>query len=68
MNKTIFTNYINYQKIKRSNKDFIIFDLDKNDNLISFILTNDLLRHKKEYSQFRVLNIFKSEIKTIVKL
>lgn len=68
MNKTIFTNYINYQKIKRSNKDFIIFDLDKNDNLISFILTNDLLRHKKEYSQFRALNIFKSEIKTIVKL
>jgi len=48
--------------IMKSKKDFICFTLNKEETkVIDYILTNDLTRHRKQYQQFRLLDIIKKE-------
>jgi len=46
--------------IMKSKKDFICFTLNKEETkVIDYILTNDLTRYRKQYQQFRLLEIVK---------
>jgi hypothetical protein len=58
-------NLLQALKINKSNKDFILFDYDKNNKLTNFVLTNDLQRFKKQFKTFRVISCIKSNINTI---
>ncbi len=49
-------------QINRSNKDFILFDLDNNNKITAYKLTNDLTRYRNNFQHFRILNILKQEI------
>ena len=49
--------------INRTNKDFIYFDLDNNNNLTAFKFSNEPLRYRNNFQHYRVTNIFKTEIK-----
>jgi len=49
--------------INKTNKDFIYFDLDNNNNLTAFKFSNEPLRYRNNFQHYRVLNIFKTEIK-----
>ena len=48
--------------INKTKKDFIYFDLDNNNNLTAFKFSNEPLRYRNNFQQYRVLNIFKTEI------
>ncbi len=58
-------NLLQALKINKSNKDFILFDYDKNNKLTNFVLTNDLQRFRKQFKTFRVISCIKSNINTI---
>jgi len=48
--------------IIKSKKDFICFTLDETETkVVDYILTNDLTRYRKQYQQFRLLDIVKKE-------
>jgi hypothetical protein len=60
---TININYTTLINIYRSNKDFILFDLNDDKNKITcYKLTNDLQRYKKNFEHFRVVSTLKNEI------
>lgn len=48
--------------INKTNKDFVYFDLDNNNNLTAFKFSNEPLRYRNNFEHFRVTNIFKTEI------
>ena len=54
--KTITAN-----KIVNSKKDFLFYDIDENNNLVNYILTNDFKR-KKEFTQFRIVSTIQKEL------
>ena len=59
-------NFIDAIKISKSKKTFCVFEADKNNKIIKYILTNDLHRHyHKKINNFRLTEIIKGEIKTI---
>ena len=43
-------------KILNSKKDFLFFDIDKNNKVTNFVLTNKYSDYKKLYSNFRVVS------------
>lgn len=48
--------------IMKSKKVFICFTLNKEETkVVDYILTNDLTRYRKQYQQFRLLDIIKKE-------
>ena len=47
-------------KIVKSKKDFLLYDINENGVLINYILTNDFKR-KKEFDGFRVVSTIQSE-------
>tara|TARA_B110000503_G_scaffold73464_1_gene113488 strand:- start:194 stop:385 length:192 start_codon:yes stop_codon:yes gene_type:complete len=47
-------------KIVNSKKDFFFYDIDKNNKVINYILTNDFKR-KKEFDSFRVISTVQKE-------
>jgi hypothetical protein len=55
-------NNLNRYNIIKSNKDFLLFDIDINSNLKYFKCTNDLQRYKNKYTYFRVLSCIKNEL------
>lgn len=60
---TININYSTLINIYRSNKDFILFDLnDDKTKIVCYKLTNDLQRYKKSFTYFRVVSTLKNEI------
>ena len=59
----VIINNLNRYNIIKSNKDFLLFDIDKNSNLKAFKCTNDLHRYKNKYKYFRVLSCIKNELK-----
>lgn len=62
-NKTIVNlSFAKQVQINRSNKDFILFDLDNNNKITAYKLTNDLTRYRNNFQHFRVLNILKQEL------
>ncbi len=51
-------------KVLKSKKDFFFYDLDKNNIVVNYILTNDFKR-KKEFQEFRVVTTVQSEYEFI---
>ncbi len=51
-------------KVLKSKKDFFFYDLDKNNIVVNYILTNDFKR-KKEFQEFRVISTVQSEYEFI---
>ena len=52
-----------------SRKDFILFNLDDNNTRVtSYKLTNDLKRYRKDYQNFRLLDIVKKQNINKIKL
>jgi len=47
-------------KIVNSKKDFFFYDIDENNKVINYILTNDFKR-KKEFDSFRVISTVQKE-------
>jgi hypothetical protein len=47
-------------KIVKSKKDFLLYDINENGVLTNYILTNDFKR-KKEFNGFRVVSTIQSE-------
>ena len=55
--------------ISKSKKDFLLFTLNKQETkVLSYMLTNDLTRHRKQFQQFRLLQIVKKQNKNTIKL
>ena len=53
-------------KLINTNKDFICYSLTKDKTQIdSYILTNDLYRHRNKYTNFKALSCIKKQFNTI---
>jgi hypothetical protein len=48
-------------KIVNSKKDFLFYDMDENNKLVNYILTNDFKR-KNEFTQFRIVSTIQREL------
>lgn len=60
-------NLIDAYKINKSKKTFCVFETDKNNKIKKYTLTDDLHRHYKQgKNNFRLTEIIKNEIKTIL--
>jgi hypothetical protein len=46
-------------KVHTTNKDFCLFCIDNNNNIISIKFTNDLQRYRNQYNTFRLVSIVK---------
>ena len=51
-------------KIVKSKKDFLLYDINENGVLINYILTNDFKR-KKEFNGFRVVSTIQANYEFI---
>lgn len=49
----------------RTNKDFLVYDLNHKNKLTRFTLTNDLQRHKNNYTHFKVLSCCNIKLKEL---
>ena len=53
-------------KLINTNKGFICYSLNKDKTSIeSYILTNDLYRHRNKYTNFKALSCIKKQFNTI---
>ena len=53
-------------KLINTNKDFICYSLNKDKTEISsYILTNDLFRHRNKYTNFNALSCIKKQFNSI---
>ena len=60
-------NLLDAYKINKSKKTFCVFEIDKNNKIKKYVLTDDLHRHYKQgKNNFRITEIIKNEIKTIL--
>lgn len=57
----VLLNRATLNKVIKSEKDFILFDINKSNVMTSYMLTNDLARHKKDYQYFRVIGTIKEQ-------
>jgi len=55
-------NFANQVQINRTNKDFILFDINTDNKITAFKLTNDLTRYRNRFQHFRLVEIIKQEI------
>ena len=55
-------NFANQVQINRSNKDFILFDVNSANKITSFKLSNDLSRWRNHFQHFRLVEVIKQEI------
>ena len=53
-------------RIAKTNKEFILFDLDSNNNIINYRLTNNLERWHNHFSKMMLTDIFKKETNSIL--
>lgn len=65
MNQSIKISILQGLKILNTNKDFILYNLDANNKIKEYKLTNDLIRYKKQYKAFKVISCIKRNINTI---
>lgn len=60
---------INYKlliTLAASNKDFFMFDLNKDkDKIVCYKLTNDIQRYKNSFQYFRVVSTLKNETRNL---
>ena len=53
-------------KLINTNKDFICYSLNKDKTQIdSYILTNDLYRHRNKFTNFKALSCIREQFNTI---
>lgn len=43
-------------KLNSTNKDFFLFDTDKQNKVVNYIFTNDFFRYKNKFKKFRVIS------------
>lgn len=65
MNQSIKISILQGLKILNTSKDFILYNLDANNKVTDYKLTNDLFRYKKQYKAFKVVSCIKRNINTI---
>ena len=54
--------FVNQVQINRTNKDFILFDINKDNKITAFKLTNDLTRYRNNFQHFRLVEVIRQEI------
>lgn len=47
--------------IAKSNKTFISYNLDSQNNLIEYCLNDNFMRYKTQYNTFKLLDIFRQD-------
>ncbi len=47
--------------ILKSKKTFISFNIDKDKNLINYVINDNFMRYKNQYQTFAVLDLFKQQ-------
>lgn len=52
-------------KLLLTKKSFVFFDVDRENKAINLKLTNDYIRYKNHYSNFRVISTIESKLKYI---
>ena len=52
-------------RILNSNKDFVFFNLDNNNKVVNFTLSNEYQKNKKIHSSFRIISTIKKEYEFI---
>jgi hypothetical protein len=52
-------------KISSTKKHFCFFNVDENNRIKGIKLTNDISRYRKQYTNFRDVNILKKQINNI---
>ena len=67
MNTTVKINLALALALYKTNKDFFFFNLseDNNQKVLDYTLSNDMVRNRKLYSNFRVISCIKNSINTI---
>jgi hypothetical protein len=54
-------------KLINTNKDFICYSLNKDETQIdSYILTNDLYRHRNKFTNFKALSCIREQFNSII--
>jgi len=48
-------------KIVNSKKDFCFFNLDNNNKVVNFTLSNEFIRNKKVHDTFRIISTIKKQ-------
>ena len=56
---TIKINILDAIKISNTKKDFFLYDIDKDNKVTRFKLTNDLIRYRKSYDNFVLTEVIK---------
>ena len=67
METTIKINLALALALHKTNKDFFFFNLsnDNNQKVLDYTLSDDMIRNRKLYSNFRVISCIKNSINTI---
>ena len=63
---SIKINLLDALKIATTKKEFILYNLDSNDKIISYSLCNDL-RNRKKYEHFKLISCIKVDNLTTIK-
>ena len=42
-------------KLKQTKKDFLLYDIDNDNKVVDYKLTNDLTRYRKQFDKFRLI-------------
>lgn len=61
-------NVIDATRILNSRKDFILLNIDSNNKITDYRLTNDLSRFRGHYETFRLVEVIKKEINNGIKI
>lgn len=62
---SIKLNLIQALQLVRTQKDFILYNLDYKNNITNYTLTNDLQRHRNSYKHFKVLSCCNIKLKEL---
>ena len=61
-------NIIDATRILNSRKDFILLNIDSNNKITDYRLTNDLTKFRGHYETFRLVEVIKKEINNGIKI
>jgi len=61
-------NIIDATRILNSRKDFILLNIDSNNKITDYRLTNDLTRFRGHYETFRLVEVIKKQINNGIKI
>lgn len=61
-------NIIDATRILNSRKDFILLNIDSNNKITDYRLTNDLTKFRSHYETFRLVEVIKKQINNGIKI